>query len=302
MNESFVLLDKINNLQKKAEIIVKFNFEGFDYLVYSVMENELNNQVFVSKLILNSEGKYFIDNISSDEKRKLNNIVYNIVILVPTEVQKGNSFEVLSKGLTDKFSVKLLSDFPDMGVQECFSNSSVAITSKVLVDTAVKLYRENLNNDSSNAEVLVPTWTAPSEVTAPIETSAISSVNNSISLESIPESTVSVQQSANVPDLNLQSVSVIGPTVPTEVVDNIVPSFQGKSNDSSISLNPQTEKLAVVSDPSLSAVGLNVQQPNLGKLKKAGFASTKYIVIGTVCLVLAVLVVIVAYIVIKNMQ
>ena len=36
--------------------------------------------------------------------------------------------------------------------------------------------------------------------------------------------------------------------------------------------------------------------------KKAGFANTKYIVIGTVCLVLAVAVVITAYILIKNMQ
>lgn len=309
MNESFVLLDKINNLQRKAEVIVKFNFEGLDYLIYSVMESEQNNQVFVSKLILNSEGKYFIDNISSDEKRKLNNIVYNIVILVPTEVQKGNSFEVLSKGLTEKFFVKLVPGFPDMGVQEYFSNCSVAITSKVLVDAAVKLYRENLIDNSSNDDVLVPTWTAPSEVTAPVEapvsveSSVLSNVGTSDVLsELVSPSTIPVQADVNVSNLNLQPVSQESVVMPSGVVNNVVSTTQDISGVSNASPNPQAEKLAIVSDPSLSVAGISTQQPNVGKLKKAGFANTKYIVIGTVCLVLAVLVVVVAYIIIKNMK
>ena len=66
--------------------------------------------------------------------------------------------------------------------------------------------------------------------------------------------------------------------------------------------NPQAEKLeniAVVSDPSLSASGVNVQ-PNLGKQKNAGFTLNKYIVIGTICILLAIAVVVVAYILIQK--
>ena len=62
--------------------------------------------------------------------------------------------------------------------------------------------------------------------------------------------------------------------------------------------NPQAQKLAIISDPSL---GFGISDNNLPK-EKAGFANTKYIVIGTVCLVLAVVVVIVAYILISNMK
>ena len=34
MNKSFILFDKNNNLQKNAAVIVKFNLNGSDYLVY----------------------------------------------------------------------------------------------------------------------------------------------------------------------------------------------------------------------------------------------------------------------------
>ena len=43
--------------------------------------SSVNKQIFVSKLILNSEGKSFIDNILPEEKNKLSNVVYNIIIL-----------------------------------------------------------------------------------------------------------------------------------------------------------------------------------------------------------------------------
>ena len=48
---------------KSEKRLIKFNFNNKDYLVYFIDENEENKQIFVSRLILNSEGKYFIDNI-----------------------------------------------------------------------------------------------------------------------------------------------------------------------------------------------------------------------------------------------
>ena len=68
MNKSFLLLDKNNNLQKNADIICRFTFDECDYLVYNIDENDENGQIFVSKLIFNSEGKCFIDTIAADEK------------------------------------------------------------------------------------------------------------------------------------------------------------------------------------------------------------------------------------------
>ena len=86
MNKNFVLMDKTNNTQKNATAVIKFNYENNDYLIYSIDENEVNKQIFVSKLILNSEGKSFIDNI----KKNLNSTKKtNKEIL--TRVKKLNS-------------------------------------------------------------------------------------------------------------------------------------------------------------------------------------------------------------------
>lgn len=306
MNKSFVLFDKNNNLQKNATVIVKFNFEGKDYLVYSIEENEQNSQIFVSRLVLNSEGKYFIDNILPDEKGKLNNVVYNIVILLPTDAQKGSSFDFLANNLFEKFSVKLSLDVPEMGMQEYYSNCSVAITSKVLVDVSIKLYSENLSNTLVAESSTVPTWTAPVEVTAPTPAPVTENIN--VQTPVVPTPTVPVQETTSMPDLNLQSSPVVEavqpvvvPVAPVEQVVNPGPVTNQISNsvsDNAVQMNPQAEKLAVVSDPSL---GIGVQQPNLAKNKKAGFANTKYIVIGTCCLVLSIAVVITAFVLISNL-
>lgn len=304
MSKSFILLDKSNNSQRIANVIVKFSFEGKDYLVYSVEENEQNSQIFVSRLILNSEGKYFIDNILPDEKGKLNNIVYNIVILLPTEAQKGSTFEVLNQNLFDKFAVKLSSNVPELHIQEYYSNCSIAITNKVLVDVAVKLYSENLNRSFDSSSTMIPTWTAPTEVTSPVE----APIDINVNAGPVPTPTI-VAQETILPNSNLQTSPVVNEQVlPVQVNSDVTTSAIAPLHDepqtmsnTGIVTNPQVEKLAVISDPSLSAIGVNVQQPNVRKLKKAGFANTKYVVIGTVCLLLAVAVVITAYILIKNM-
>lgn len=303
MNKSFMLLDKGNNLQKNATVVVKFNFEQRDYLVYSVDENDTNSQIFVSRLVSNSDGKYFLDNILSDEKGKLNNIVYNIVILLPTEFQKGNTYSVLSENLTSKFGAKLVSGVPGLDVQEYFSNCSVAITSKVLVDTAVKFYDDNLNNTVVPPVLEVPTWTAPAPVTAPTPvnensipqntvTTPVQNVSSVSNLESVNSGNVVVNsQSDNLANqVNAVGNVVSAPSVVTEVAS--VPTNSNLPN-------PQAEKLAIVSDPSL---GLGVTQPNVAKKQDAGFANTKYIIIGTVCLVIAIAVVVIAYLLINNMK
>lgn len=346
MNKKIIVQDKNNNIKKEADTIIKFNFENKDYLIYSIEENEENRQIFVSKLILNSEGKYFIDNILPEEKGKLNNIVYNIVILTPTEAKKGIDGLLLINGLTDKFSVKLSTEIPELGEQEYYSNCSIAITSKILVEDAIKFYEENLATNTLNGQtdVLTPTWTLPIENTNPesvvtesasIESSPITP-NVEPVVQNIPVNTLTTNDSLTphvpetqnnnlegvIPNLNetpniipteLNSNNVVpqSTTIEQQVSPQLAPSSSNQepqaiqSNNQLVDNlpNPQIDKLggnvAIVSDPSLENVGVAVQ-PNVGKMKKAGFAINKYIIIGTVCLLLAVAVVIVAYILIQK--
>lgn len=346
MNKKIIVQDKNNNIQKEADTIIKFNFENKDYLIYSIEENEENRQIFVSKLILNSEGKYFIDNILPEEKGKLNNIVYNIVILTPTEAKKGIDGLLLINGLTDKFSVKLSTEIPELGEQEYYSNCSIAITSKILVEDAIKFYEENLATNTLNGQtdVLTPTWTLPIENTnpEPVVTESASIESSPITpnvepvVQNIPVSTLTTNDSLTphvsetqnntsegvisnlnetpniIPtELNSNSVVPQSTTIEQQVSPQLAPSSSNQepqaiqSNNQLVDNlpNPQIDKLggnvAIVSDPSLENVGVAVQ-PNVGKMKKAGFAINKYIIIGTVCLLLAVAVVVVAYILIQK--
>ena len=346
MNKKIIVQDKNNNIQKEADTIIKFNFENKDYLIYSIEENEENRQIFVSKLILNSEGKYFIDNILPEEKGKLNNIVYNIVILTPTEAKKGIDGLSLINGLTDKFSVKLSTEIPELGEQEYYSNCSIAITSKILVEDAIKFYEENLATNTLNGQtdVLTPTWTLPIENTnpEPVVTESASIESSPITpnvepvVQNIPVNTLTTNDSLtpHVPEtqnnnlegvisnlnenpniipteLNSNNVVPQSTTIDQQVSPQLAPSSSNQepqaiqSNNQLVDNlpNPQIDKLggnvAIVSDPSLESAGVAVQ-PNVGKMKKAGFAINKYIIIGTVCLLLAVAVVVVAYILIQK--
>lgn len=303
MSKSFMLFDKNINLQKNADIIVKFNLMEKDYLVYSLEENEQNSQIFVSRLVSNSDGKYFIDNILPEEKGMLSNIVYNIVILVPTDAQKGTSFDDLSNNLLNKFSVKLSLDYPTMDMQEYFSNCSIAITSKILVNSAIKLYEENLNMQKEELVSTVPTWTAPTLVTAPVPTDVTISEPTSLVQDldnNIVETNTTISSDLSItPVSDSISDTIILPETVESIPATRVSAMSQEDNSNVINSNPQIDKLAIVSDPSL---GINVTQPNLGRNKKAGFANTKYIVIGSVCLVLAVAVVITAYILISNIK
>ena len=50
----------------------------------------------------------------------------------------------LVESFNNKFLVKFSNDIPDIDVQEYYSSSSIAVTSKILIDSAIKFYGENL--------------------------------------------------------------------------------------------------------------------------------------------------------------
>lgn len=319
-------MNKNNNTQMQASSLVKFNFNSKDYLVYFIDENEENKQIFVSRLILNSEGKYFIDNIMPEEKAKLSEIVYNIVILIPTNNQKGEPADKLLSSLTEKYVLLLSNDIPTLGEQEYYNNCSIAITSKELVALAEVFYNTNLKIEEPALKTSeVPTWEIPSsnEVVQPVE-QPVSAVPIFTSTEN--GNTSSPEVKAEEPMLNetpvaepippvvnnnSQAVNVIPNTteeMPANTLNNNLANNSINNNVNNIlpennMPNPQAEKLAIVSDPSLASITGTVPiagQPNVAKLNNKGKANVKYIIIGTICILLAIAVVVVAYILIQK--
>lgn len=309
MNNKFIL--NANGTKKEAEFIIKFNLENKDYLIYCTEENENNKQVFVSKLTLNTEGKYFVDDITTEEKNKLNGVVYNIVILTPNEAKKGLDAKSLIDKLTMDNKLTLSVEMPLLNEQTYYSNCSIAITSRQLVEEAIDFFKTNLTPKVEVPVQEVPTWSIPTmeinstPVQEPVEVvptiEPVVSTPNVVSTEPTPVVNPTMQvEPTPVADTN-SSVSM---GMPAGEVNNIPvsPSLVGVNDGVEQPLpNPQAEKLAVVSDPSLTNAGLNLQ-PNVGKMNNAGNANTKYIIIGTICLVLAIAVVVVAYFLIKNMK
>ena len=298
MNNKFIL--NANGIKKEAEMIVKFNLENKDYLIYCTDENESNNQVFVSKLSLNSEGKYFIDDITAEEKNKLSGVVYNIVILTPNEAKKGIETKTLIDKLTNENNVMLSVEMPMLNEQNYYSNCSIAITSKLLVEEAINFFKTNLVNKVEEPVTPVPTWSIPTMETTEVTPSApvVNETPTPVEQASIPDSIPLTPQS----QVSAEQIFNTAPA-PTEAPVQMPIETPTMSDNNAMmnEPNPQVEKLAVVSDPSLNSAGLNLQ-PNIARKNSAGNANTKYIIIGTVCLVLAIAVVVIMYFVIKNMK
>ena len=147
-------------------------------------------------------------------------------------------------------------------------------------------------NEVPNQEGINKQKVVSPEVTPTNPNAALNIINNGQPANVMPSGSVEAPSLETIPNIKIESEPVVAqmPNVPVEpvtAVQNNVP-------------NPQAEKLAVVSDPSLSNVtGVNVQ-PNMVKLNNKGKANVKYIIIGTVCILLAIAVVIIAYILIQK--
>lgn len=283
-----LLIDENSNVQKVASTVVKFSYQNKNYLIYSTEENAENSQIFVSELVCNTEGRYFIDSIK--DKEKLSAIVFDIVMLTPNEYKKGGTPAILIDNLSKKHLITLSKDIPDLGVQKYCKDCSIAITKKESIELATKFFEEYLTGEIKKEESMpLPTWTVPVDNVVPNITPSINEVstaNQNIIPNFMPEVKIDPINNNNIQNIN-------EPTTPISSMNNQV--------EENIP-NPQMEKLAISSDPSLNSLGIDSRsvQPNLVRTKKAGFANSKYIVIGTICLLLSVAVVVAAIILIKN--
>jgi len=79
-NKTIKLVDE-HNINREAKIITMIEYEGTEYIVYSIDRDEENANIFVSKLV--KEGDHLLlDEIqSTDVKEKIDNVVKEMIKL-----------------------------------------------------------------------------------------------------------------------------------------------------------------------------------------------------------------------------
>ena len=79
-NKTIKLVDE-HNINREAKIITMIEYEGTEYVVYSIARDEENANIFVSKLV--KEGDHLLlDEIqSTDVKEKIDNVVKEMIKL-----------------------------------------------------------------------------------------------------------------------------------------------------------------------------------------------------------------------------
>ena len=79
-NKTIKLVDE-HNINREAKIITMIEYEGTEYVVYSIDRDEENANIFVSKLV--KEGNHLLlDEIqSTDVKEKIDNVVKEMIKL-----------------------------------------------------------------------------------------------------------------------------------------------------------------------------------------------------------------------------
>ena len=79
-NKTIKLVDE-HNINREAKIITMIEYEGTEYVVYSIDRDEENANIFVSKLV--KEGNHLLlDEIqSTDVKEKIDNVVKELIKL-----------------------------------------------------------------------------------------------------------------------------------------------------------------------------------------------------------------------------
>ena len=145
MNKKFVLFDKINGIQREATYILTFESNNSEFLIYYLDEDNNNKQIFVSKLIKNTEGKYFISDINSNDKNRINTIVYNIVIVLPSESSKSSNKDIIINEFKNKYNIDISLRAINIETQNYLHSSRVAITSDKLVNNCIDFYNIALN-------------------------------------------------------------------------------------------------------------------------------------------------------------
>ncbi|MEE3343595.1 MAG: hypothetical protein VZS44_05855 [Bacilli bacterium] len=104
----YELINETNNIKMMALIICTFKYGNIDYCLYSIERDPNEDNIFVSRLVTNSQGYTLDSNIKDDEKGALENIITTFLNKTSLENLKKQGLELTNLELNgiNKFNQK----------------------------------------------------------------------------------------------------------------------------------------------------------------------------------------------------
>lgn len=265
MNNTFIVSDKLNFVFKQCYSLFSFQLGNCCYLVYTYSDDGSNYYLLVSKVGTNSIGKYFLLDITFSDRDVLSMYIHNLFIDLPLKSYSGMNILSLTEEYCKSNSLKILNDIYIDSEQPFYSNSLIASTSRLDIEKAMSFYSFIYNN------YYYLNFNVNNSLISDTAFNDLSTGTVDVSNYLIP-----IFENNKIIDTNSKN------TLSNNSVDNIL--------NHNFELN--VKGIDNYNDKGNSFVI---------KEKNAGFTSSKYIIIGTICLLLAAITVFVSIMLIKNL-
>ena len=132
----YELIDENNNIKMMALIICTFNYGNKPYCLYSIERDPEQTNIFVSKLVENSQGHTLDNNFESGEKEALENIITDFLSKTNLDILKEKGFIITNINLNG------ISKFND-------KKSYITTYNKNLLKECMLHYNLNIPNDDT---------------------------------------------------------------------------------------------------------------------------------------------------------
>ena len=321
MNRSFFVVDKLNSVAFYCYSLVRVYFENSDYLMYYSPVNDLKCRIFTSKLIKNSDGNYVIVDISNDEKLKLSSVSQSIFVDLPKLYSDNVDINKLINDFCFNNHIVFSNESFNLNEQFFCSNSYLADSYLDYCNYVREFYVNILSRVVISPVKPSLVWNIPKNI------SDIKGIDLPDNINVLDNTVVT---SGDVDAINF---GINNQIIGLGNVDKIIPvAFENSNyvlNQDSIKNSTNIDysfmkpfDFQISSDVSVNNSGFNYSNINNGYnnqdsvpvdrqqqiqsnkvkvLKKAGFASNSYIIIGTVCLILAAFILEISIILVKNL-
>lgn len=315
MNNFFVSVDSLNSVAYNCYSLVAFNFSNSSYLIYYSPEEANKCKMFISKLNFVDENCYYISDIDNNDKEILNNIGYNIVVSFPSSYTKESDINKLFNDFEDKNCISFFDKVPLLNEQKLCRNSFLAhsnidgiISIKSFYDKCLAIRSFNKKRDNlflKNSISISDVGKGFVSEAVGVSNNQISDLGNISSIISIPNKNSAVQNDSNTSaDINNTILKPFDFQIVGDPFINTPNFVSGNDNHSSDFYSNQSD---FNSDPTrqilyTDGIKNKSNDDNFSDLKKnAGFASSGYIIIGSICLVLAAIIVTISIVLVKNL-
>ena len=336
MNINFVVVDNLNSVAFDCYSLVKFNFNNYNYLLYYLLDNNSKCNVFVSKLLQDSNGMYYISDISDAEKEKLEPVSKNIFAILPNSYSKGIDINKFINDFSFENNIIFSKEIPALNEQGLCSNSNLANSYLEYCNFVRSFYDTILPNVIISPSISSSVWNIPSsdvnetvslndykllngngDVDIKTENQSLDLKDNNSIIPGVSVSNTSFDNSSTTSNSVIDNYKIMNPLdfQPSNntTLGNNYTSYNGYSNTSNTNDNSNFGNVFSKDfnvpyqynnyQDSSSGGGNQVIQSNKTKVlkKNAGFASNGYVIIGSICLILSAIIVAIAIILVKNL-